>query len=111
MMLVVQMRHRLPQRLDARGRAILTAVGVDFDRRGPLKAAFDVVLDLGRALAKIGPLVLLLEEAELRSTLGAPDYTSRGTRGIKTCMRKVTLVRVTKLTVNLAGGFCRRCRG
>lgn len=50
MMLVVQIRNRLPQRLDARRGAVLSAMSTDIHFLGPLKAALDAVVDLRRAL-------------------------------------------------------------
>lgn len=47
---------------------------------------------LGGTLSKICPLLRLVKEAKLASSLCAPYYTGGGTRGVKTSMGEVTSV-------------------
>ena len=66
-----------------------------------------VATHLGGALAQVGPLVGLLEEAELRGPLGAPDDTGRAARSVETGMGQVALVRRAELTVDFTTSLCR----
>jgi hypothetical protein len=106
MALVVHVGYSLSQWLDASGRAVLSSSGRDVDGAGSLEAALDIVLYLGSSLAKVGPLLGSLQEAIFGGTLSAPDDTSRGTSGIQTGVRQMSLVGSTELSMDLGRGFC-----
>ena len=58
-------------------------MGADVDELGPLKASLYAVVDLGRALAQVGPFFGVVEEAVLVGLLRCPDDTSGCARGVK----------------------------
>lgn len=106
MVLIVELGDSLPKGSDAGRGAVLAAGHGDVDGLGTLEAAGDVVLDLGRALAQVGPGVRVLEEAVLGGALGAPDDAGGGSAGVETGMGHVALVGVAELAVNLGLELC-----
>lgn len=107
MVLIVQLGNSLAQRLDTGGRTILSRSDRYVDARRAGEAASNVILNLGRALAQVGPGVGVLEEAVLGGALGAPDYTGGGAAGVEAGVRLVAFVRVAELTVDLGLELCR----
>lgn len=105
MVLIVQLGHRLSQWLDTCRGTILAAMASNVHLLGALKAALDLVVDLGRALAQVGPGIGVLEVAVLVGALRRPDNTGRGTCGVETGMRLVAL-KGAELAVDLGGEFC-----
>lgn len=101
---VVEVGNGLPQGLDAGSGAVLATGDGDVDGLGALEAARDVVLDLRGTLAKVGPGLGLVEVAILDGTLGAPDDTGRGTRGVETGVGHVPRG-ISELAVRLGEGF------
>lgn len=99
--LVVEVGDGFAQRLDTGGGAVLSGGHGHVDGLGPLEAAGDVVLDLGGALAKVGPGIGLLEEAILGGALSAPDDTGGGSAGIETGVGHVALVGIAELAMDL----------
>lgn len=74
MMSIIQLRHRLPQRLNARRRPIFSPRNTHLDALRALKTPFDVVFDFRSPLAEIRPFRGIVEEAVLIGSLRAPDY-------------------------------------
>lgn len=99
------MSDGLAQGLDAGGGAVLSGGDGDVDGGGPGEAAGDVILDLGGALAQVGPGLGLLEEAVLGGALGAPDDAGGGAAGVEAGMGLVALVGVAELAVDLGLEF------
>ena len=64
-----------------------------------------MILDLGRALAQVGPFLGLLGEAVLVCAFRAPDDSCGGASGIETSVRAVTFVSIAELSVNLRVGL------
>jgi hypothetical protein len=85
----------LAQGLDAGGRAVLAAARADVDVGGTGEAALDVVLDLGGALAQVGPLVGLLEEAILGGALSAPDDAGGCSGSVEPSMGEMAVIYVS----------------
>jgi hypothetical protein len=100
----------LTQGLDAGRGAVLTRGRRDVNGAGAVEAALDVVLDLGGALAQVGPLLGLLEEAILAGALGTPDDTGRGSGRVETGVGEMALVGGTELAVDLGGCLCVDCQ-
>lgn len=105
MVLVVQVGDGLAERADTGGGAVLAAGHGNVERLRALEAAFDIVFDLGGTLAQVGPLLGLLEEAKLGSTLRAPDDTSGSARGVKAGVGQVALVCGAELAMDLAASL------
>lgn len=105
MMLIVQLSHRLSQRLDTSRGPILAAMARNIHLLGPLEAALDLVVDLGRALAQVRPRIWVVEVAVLVGALRCPYHARRGTRGVETGMRLVTFD-VTELAMDLGRQLC-----
>ena len=103
--LVVHVGDSLTEGLDTGSGAVLPGGHGDVDGLRALKAALNVVFNLGSALAQVGPELRLFQEAILSSSLGAPDDASRGTSGVQTGMGEVTLVRSPELAVDLGTSF------
>jgi hypothetical protein len=68
-MLVVQPRNGLSQRLDTGRRTVLSPMTCNVYRLRPLEAALNLVVDLRRTLAEVGPGVGVLEVAVLVGAL------------------------------------------
>lgn len=105
MVLVVQVRNSLTKRTDAGGGTVLAARDGDIQRLRPLETPLDIILNFRSALAQIGPLIGLLQEAELGSTLRAPNDTCRSTCGIEAGMRQMAFVGGAELAMDLAAGL------
>ncbi len=60
MVLIVQFGNSLSQWPNTGSWAVLSAMGRDINLLGPVKAAFDVVVDLGSTLTQVCPLIGLL---------------------------------------------------
>jgi hypothetical protein len=73
---IVEVSNSLSQRLDTRCGAVFASIHGDWDRSWSWKGAFDLVVDFWSALAEIGPLVRLVEEAMFGSLLGTPVLVS-----------------------------------
>jgi hypothetical protein len=82
MMLIIQVCNRLSKRLDTRRRPILTPSHRDINVLRTFKGALNVIVDFGRALPKVGPLVRVVEESMLVGTLGTPDHTGGSAGGV-----------------------------
>lgn len=106
MMLIVKLGDRFSQRLDTRSGTVLAAMARDIHLLGALKAALDLVVDLGCALAQIGPALGVLQVAVLIGPLRRPDDTGRGAGGVETGMRLVALVGA-ELAMDFGGEFWR----
>lgn len=119
MMCVVEVGNGHPQRFDSGGGAILSATHGDVDILGPFKAALDVIVDFGRALSQVADRFLvstpgfgwltteclrpcggIVGEAMLVGPLGTPDDAGGGARRIESCMRTMSLVGTTELTMD-----------
>lgn len=71
----------------------------------PLKAALYAVVNLGRALAQVGPFFGFLEEAVLVGLFGGPDDAGGGAGGVETGVRLVAFVRLAELPVDVRAEF------
>jgi hypothetical protein len=105
MVLIVQLCDRLTQGPDTRCGTVLPAMSADVDLLGPLKAPFDAVVDFGCALAQVGPLVGVLEEAVLVRLFGGPDDTCGGAGGVESGVGLVALVSTAELPVGARVNF------
>lgn len=92
--------------LDTGRRTVFSEGDGDIDAGRALEAPLDVVLDLGGALAKVGPLLGLLQEAKLGGSLGTPDNAGGGSGGIQAGVGKVAGVGSAELTVDLRARLC-----
>jgi hypothetical protein len=101
--LVVEVGDSLAQGLDAGGGAVLAGGHGHVDGFGPPEAAGNVVLDLGGALAQVGPGIGFLKEAILGGALGAPDDAGGGAAGVEAGVGHVALVGIAELAVDLGG--------
>ena len=108
MHLIVELGNSFSQGLDTGGGTVLSAGHGDVDGGRAGEAAFNLIFNLGSTLAKVGPLLGLLEEAILGGTLSAPNDTGRGTAGIETSVGLVAFVGVTELTMSLGLEFFSR---
>jgi hypothetical protein len=72
MVVIVEVRDSFPQRLDTRCRTVFASGHGNRDRSRSWKRPFDIVVDFWSALAEIGPLVRLIEEAMSGGLLGTP---------------------------------------
>ena len=97
---VVEIGDGFPQRLNARGGAVLPAVDGDVEGGGAVEAALDIVVHLGGALAQVGPLAGVIAESELVGAFGAPDHSRGRTRRIEAGVGTVAFVRFTEQTVD-----------
>lgn len=107
-MVVVQLRHGLSQRLDARRRTVFPAMTADIYLLRPFKAPFNLVVYLGSTLSQVGPGIRVLKKPVLVGTLGGPYYARGGARGVQTSMWFVAFMRGTKLPMDFGGQFCSR---
>jgi hypothetical protein len=73
---VVEVRNGFSQRLDSCRRPIFAAAHRDWDGSWSREGPFDLIVDFGRALTEIGPLVGSVEEAMFSSLLGTPVLLS-----------------------------------
>lgn len=73
---IVQICHGLTEGRDARRGAIFAGRDGDVDVSGLVEGIWDVVFDLGRALAEIAPFLWVVSEAVLLCFLGGPDNTA-----------------------------------
>lgn len=65
MMCIVQVRNRLSHSLDTSCRSILSAIHAHINGLWALKAAFNVIVDFGSSLSKIGPGLWVVEKSVL----------------------------------------------
>jgi hypothetical protein len=105
MVLVVQLRNRLPQRPDTSRGTVLSAMSTDIDLLGPLKASLNAVVDFRCALAQVGPFFGVLKEAVLVRLFGGPDNTCGGAGGVETGVGLVALVSAAELSVGAGVDF------
>jgi hypothetical protein len=106
MVLIVQLRNRLSQRLDTSSRTVLAAMAGDVHLLGPVKAALDLVVNFRSTLAQVRPCIRVVEVAVLVGTLRGPYYTGRGTSGIETGVGLVALMRLAELAMDAGGELC-----
>lgn len=106
MMRIIQPRHRLPKRFNPGSRPILSPSDADLNAVRPLEGAFDVVLDLGRALAQVRPLLRVLEEAVLVGALGGPDDAGGGAGRVEAGVRTVAFVEGAEFAVDGGVELC-----
>lgn len=92
--------------LDTGRRAVLSERDGHVDGGGALEASLDIVLDLRSALAQVGPLLGLLEEAKLGRSLRAPDDAGGGAGGVQAGVGKVAGIGSAELTVDLGTRLC-----
>lgn len=111
MHLVVQLGDGLSQGPDAGRGAVFSGGDGYVDRLGPLEAPRNIILDLGGALAQVGPGVGLLEEAILGGAFGAPDDAGRGAARVEAGVRQVALVGVSELAMDLGLDLWRKDEG
>lgn len=125
MVLVVQFRDRLSERLDTGCGTVLSTVGADIYFLWPLQeivrqkvheyylrdgvtnleTSLNAVIDLGSSLTQVGPFVRVIGETMLVCLLRRPDYTGGRTRGIETGVRLVAFVRFTEVAVDAGAQF------
>jgi hypothetical protein len=98
--LVVEAGDGGAQRFDAGRGRVLAAVDGDLDLSRPQEAALDLVLDLGCALAQVGPLLRVVEVAALVGAFGGPDDAGRRARRVQAGVRLVALVALAELQVD-----------
>ncbi len=107
MMSIIQIGHRLPQRLDPRSRPILSPRNTHVNGLRSLKTPLNVIFDFRSPLAKIRPFGWIVEEAVLIGSLGAPDYAGGGAGGIETSVWAVAGVGFAELAMDVRAEFTR----
>jgi len=80
-------------------------MGTNINLLGPLKAAFDAIVNLGRTLTQVGPFFRVLEETMLVCLFRSPDDTGGCACGVETSVRLVAFVRLAELSVNGGAKF------
>lgn len=98
--LVVELSDSLAEGLNASGRSVLAVVDRNVNLVRTLEASVNIIFYLRSALSEVGPGILVLEKAELSSSLGAPDNASGGAACIQSSVRQVAFVGISELTVN-----------
>lgn len=73
---IVQICYGLAEGRDARRGTIFAGRDGDVDVSGLVEGIWDVVFNLGRALAEIAPFLWVVSEAVLLCFLGGPDNTA-----------------------------------
>jgi len=104
-MFVVETCNRGAKWLDTGGRTVLSSSGGDRNALGAGETPLDLIVGLGGTLAEIGPFGGILCVAVFRGTLCAPDYTGRGTGGVKAGMRAVAFVGSSELAMSFGLEF------
>lgn len=108
MHLVVELGDGLSQGLDAGRGTVLARRYAEVDGLWSLEAAGNVVLDLGSALAQVGPRLGLIQEAVLAGALSAPDDTGGRSASVEAGVGHVAFVRIAELSVDLGLDLCRK---
>jgi hypothetical protein len=103
---VVQLCNSLSQWSDASRWAILSAMRADVHLFWPLKASLYAVVNLGRTLAQVGPLLGLLEKSVLVRLFRGPHNTCGCTGGVETSVGLVPFVRAAELPVGARVDLC-----
>lgn len=98
---VIQGRDGQSEGFDAGGGTVLPRAHRDVDGLWALKAAWNIIVCLGSALAEIGPGGRIILKAMFVGSLGAPDDAGRGTRRVQASVRAMSLMSTTELAVDL----------
>ena len=96
-MIIVQLRNRLTQRLNSSRRPILTGRRRNRDRSRTVEASVNIVVCVRSALAQISPFGRILEEPMFAGALGGPDYACGRARRIEPGVGTMTFVRIAEL--------------
>lgn len=75
---IVQIGNGNSQGLDTSSWSILTSGYGHFNRLGAVKAALDIIVNLGGALTEVCPAIRGVGETMFVCSFGAPNYTCAG---------------------------------
>ena len=104
-MRVVKVGDGSSQWFDARGWTILSPIHGDVNLLRPLKASYDIVVDLRSSLAQVGPCGRVVGETMFVCSFGAPNHSSRRSGRIQASVWLMSLVSIAELPMDLGAHF------
>ena len=105
MMCIVQIGDGRAQRFYASGWTVLSSIHGNVNLLRPLKASYDIIVDLWSSLTQVCPSCGIIGETMLICSFRAPDYSSRGAGRIQASMWLMSLVGIAELPMYLGAHF------